>query len=179
MLGQEEKQVLDPPGGVGVGGDGGLQLGGRVGEGGEEGGGAADLLADGQGCGGADAYGHPAGPSSHAHRPHTQGRRSDGQAAHGNRAHGEDALCAIKTLSQVDMDQREAEEGMRAAVFVVPEGVVVVDDGGARVKFGAAGGGGGVRPPDQVVQGDAEVVGQDDQLVDVGPGRASFPNLKR
>ena len=77
------------------------------------------------------------------------------------------------------MDQREAEEGMRAAVFVVPEGVVVVDDGGARVKFGAAGGGGGVRPPDQVVQGDAEVVGQDDQLVDVGPGRAGFPNLKR
>ena len=32
MLGQKEEQILDPPGGVGVGGDGGLQLGGRVGE---------------------------------------------------------------------------------------------------------------------------------------------------
>jgi len=224
MLGQEKKKIFDPLGGVGVGGNGGLQLGGGVGDVGEKGEGTADLLADGKGCGSHHADGHPAGGSNGAHRPHTHGHRTHGQPADGHRpqrqqaqgyaaqrgdaggqtadgqqskrkpaqgeqpgaespqghtsggdvANGEDALCHTQAPAQVDVDQRQTKEGDRAAVLVVPGRVVVVDDGGLGDGVSVGRMGRGLRTADQIVQGNAEVVGDDQKIFDVGTGRAGI-----
>ena len=39
--------------------------------------------------------------------------------------------------------------------------------------------GGGLWATDQIVQSDAEVVGQNQKIFDIWAGRAGFPNLKR
>ena len=125
--------------------------------------------------------GDPHGQSAQGQQSDTQaadgqqagGKTANGQKTGGHVADGNDSLGpAEPTIPQVDMHQRQAEEGAAAAELIAPACIVVLDDSLLR---GRGCGLFGLDSPHQIVQTDDKIVGQGGQVAEIRGGGPGFP----
>ncbi len=104
-------------------------------------------------------------------------RKPDGYQAGGHVADGDDPLGPTQTaVTQIDMNQRKAEESAAAAVLIAPASIVVLDDSLLR---GRGCGLFGLDSPHQIVQTDDKIVGQGGQVAEIRGGGPRLPLLYR